>query len=862
VNHGYPPLFSGGSEVYTQTLATNLAQSPACEAVEVFSREHDPFRPDFAVRTTKDSLDPKVPVHLVNHAREAPYYRFLSEPIDRAFRGVVDRFKPDVVHFGHLNHLSASLPAIAKASNATVLYTLHDFWLMCLRGQFTVTGVTSSGEDEPWQMCSGQDDRKCATHCMAGRYATGAGADEQGEQAYWTHWVTSRMRHIRQACNEVDMFLSPSVHLMKRFGDAGFLPTSKMMLLPYGFDRRRLSLRRRGSDKEASDVFTFAYIGRHQPTKGIHLLVQAVQRLVETKEHSKFRVLIFGRPDHATTAALQRQCAEAGSEIQERIQWRLEYKNEDIVRDVFNKVDCIVVPSIWDENSPLVIHEAQQCHVPVITADRAGMSELVQHQVNGLLFKHRDSASLAEQMSVALRDPDRLAALGKRGYLHSDDGQVPSIDNHMREIVALYRSLLARRRNNSAAAKSTQGLLPPEGFRNPQFAGLQRLLEDSAVELSSAPQQLEHNGTQVAANVTIAPPAQDVDAGIRKAPWRVTFDTNPDDCNFKCKMCECHSEYSSHQADRKANNIRRRRMDFAVIRKVVEELAPHGLREIIPSTMGEPLQYKQFPDIVDLCRKHNVKLNLTTNGSFPGRGVDKWAELVLPVCSDVKISWNGTSEETQQVIMVGSSLKTQMENLRRFVAARDKLAASGGNRASITLQVTFLEANLQEMPKIVQLAIDTGCDRVKGHHLWAHFAEIKDQDMRRSADSVRRWNQIAEQCRALAANTSVRLENFHNLKMPPPSTAPGSALPSSAHAVADDDECPFLGQEAWVNHEGRFDPCCAPDESRKSLGYFGNTKAKPLLDIWRSKKYVSLYKTYKQKELCKTCTMRRPSKAE
>ena len=40
--------------------------------------------------------------------------------------------------------------------------------------------------------------------------------------------------------------------------------------------------------------------------------------------------------------------------------------------DVFNHCDAIVVPSIWAENSPLVIHEALQARVPVITADYGG----------------------------------------------------------------------------------------------------------------------------------------------------------------------------------------------------------------------------------------------------------------------------------------------------------------------------------------------------------------------------------------------------------------------------------------------------------------------------------------------------------
>ncbi len=63
-----------------------------------------------------------------------------------------------------------------------------------------------------------------------------------------------------------------------------------------------------------------------------------------------------------------------------------EYRNQDIVRDVFDHVDAIVVPSVWVENSPLVIHEAQQARVPVITADVGGMAEYVEHEENGLLF--------------------------------------------------------------------------------------------------------------------------------------------------------------------------------------------------------------------------------------------------------------------------------------------------------------------------------------------------------------------------------------------------------------------------------------------------------------------------------------------
>ena len=65
------------------------------------------------------------------------------------------------------------------------------------------------------------------------------------------------------------------------------------------------------------------------------------------------------------------------------------------------------------------------------------------------------------------------------------------------------------------------------------------------------------------------------------APWRITFDTNPDLCNIKCVMCE---EHSIHAKPKRTSNDRI--MDFEIIKKVLENTHNNGLREIIPSTMG------------------------------------------------------------------------------------------------------------------------------------------------------------------------------------------------------------------------------------------------------------------------------------
>jgi len=288
------------------------------------------------------------------------------------------------------------------------------------------------------------------------------------------------------------------------------------------------------------------------------------------------------------------------------------------------------------------------------------------------------------------------------------------------------------------------------------------------------------------------------------------------------------------------------------MQKVLAEAEGTPLREIIPSTMGEPLLYRQFDQIIKLCHQYGLKLNLTTNGSFPIKGVEAWAKLIVPVASDVKISWNGATKETAEKIMRNSNWEQVNANLRVFIRIRNAHAAQGGNYCRVTLQLTFLESNVHELADMIKLAIDNEVDRVKGHHLWAHFKEIKGLSMRRDTDAIRRWNREVKKAQEVAVQfplpngRNILLENIFELDEQADSDlAPGGP-------------CPFLGQEAWINTEGKFSPCCAPDKLRATLGDFGNLKERAMEEIWQSAAYQGLRKNYRSQALCLGCNMRKP----
>jgi len=423
VIHGYPPRYNAGSENYTQNLAHGLYEAGI--DVAIFTRDVNPFLPEYHLIREFDTQNPNIPVILINHPRSN--IRFRNEHIDLVFREVLEELNPDVVHFGHLNHLSSGMVKQAQASGAKIVFTIHDYWLICPRGQFLEWRLTS---DDPWSLCKDQENSKCAEKCF-NRYVTGKNPTES--QDYWVNWVNERMEETRKICDIVNLFIAPSRHLMKRHIEHFGISTEKIVYIDYGFHLERLKHRQRTPE----DYFVFGYIGRHHPSKGLNHLVQAFGKL---EGNSKLR--IWGKHNGHLTTSLK-QVTHGQLSNGKQIEWFGEYLNQNIIREVFNKCDCIVVPSIWDENSPLVIHEAQQAGVPVITSDWGGMGEYVKDEVNGFTFVHRDVADLKMAMKRALDDQTHLKKLGHRGYLYSDDGSVPSLESHILTILELYKELIS-----------------------------------------------------------------------------------------------------------------------------------------------------------------------------------------------------------------------------------------------------------------------------------------------------------------------------------------------------------------------------------------------------------------------------------
>jgi len=335
--------------------------------------------------------------------------------------------------------------------------------------------------------------------------------------------------------------------------------------------------------------------------------------------------------------------------------------------------------------------------------------------------------------------------------------------------------------------------------------------------------------------------------------WRITLDTNPEDCNFHCIMCEEHSKYSNFkQTLFEKTRVKRRLMPKEWLEPLFIEAKELGVKEIIPSTMGEPLLYEHFETILELCKKYDIKLNLTTNGSFLRKKIETWAKLIVPITSDIKISWNGATKETNEKIMQGCNFENQLENVKSLIDFRDKYFEHTAYYCRITFQLTFMQNNMHELGDIIKLASELGIDRIKGHHLWTHFEEIEHLSFKSSEENITDWNKLIE--KAFRAQEKYRKPNGDKIILEnifPLSVKQKKEIPKNF-------ECPFLEKELWISATGKISPCCAPDELRDSLGDFGYYPETSISEVLKSEDYLHLVKNYLSKDLCKTCNMRKP----
>jgi glycosyltransferase involved in cell wall biosynthesis len=182
----------------------------------------------------------------------------------------------------------------------------------------------------------------------------------------------------------------------------------KARLIPHGVDLREFHP---GSDQAPSaDLPLILSVGRLVEKKGFPDLVHACG-LLKQRGYA-FRCVIYG--DGPLREELAATIAQLG--LAETVLLAGEHPQAALL-PVFQQATVFALtPFVTTggdrDGVPNVLVEAMACGVPVVSTDVAGMPELVQHEVNGLLVPPHDIPAIADALAALLNDEPRRGRMG------------------------------------------------------------------------------------------------------------------------------------------------------------------------------------------------------------------------------------------------------------------------------------------------------------------------------------------------------------------------------------------------------------------------------------------------------------------
>lgn len=388
VTHSWEALGAGGAERSAGALTNALNRSGMAQATLVSC-----VRPGTANSGAPFGVDTASGAVLVESSTDWSFFSWEDPRFVENWRSLLLTRKPDVVHLHHYAQAGIELPSVIKSTlpGALVVLTLHEYMGICARsGQM----VDSQG-----RLCRGAAVRKCAS-CMG----------------WEPSFVAARDHYIRRGFRDVDVFISPSQFLADRYVEWGVDP-SKLHVLP-----NALAPMNAVSDNEASrhgsESLVVTYLGQHTPFKGIDVFLDSVMML-RSSVRKRFTFNLYGGEAERFGEDFARMISSHPAVALGHVKSMGPYANEDVGR-ILSATDAIVVPSIWWENSPVVIEEALHARVPVLCSDIGGMSEKVVSGRDGWHFARGSANSLAALFTRLAESEDLVAVSRMRKPLNSD----------------------------------------------------------------------------------------------------------------------------------------------------------------------------------------------------------------------------------------------------------------------------------------------------------------------------------------------------------------------------------------------------------------------------------------------------------
>lgn len=426
----FPPQGKGGGPIGSALIARGLA-GLRHEVRVVTVADDETF-------TSSDDLEVKTirPLNIYwNYWRPNPAYKkvvwhslenFNPRSLVR-MRREIRAYDPDIVVTISVENINVATWMAARLEGKPVAHLIQSPFLMCWKGSMTRNG------------------RNCPKQCADCRVFS------MGKKAL--------SRYVDGATAETRFMLD--LHLEK-----GYFPNALSRVIPGAVDFPDSATGHRCDDH---DPLRVGYIGVHTVDKGLGTLSEAAHGLAQ--RGATVRFYIAGDEPSKSTERWRDRFPPSNTRF---FGWMRPEK-------FFQKIDLLVVPSIFLEAFGRVSVEAMRCGVPVICSRAGGLSENVREGKNGLTIAPGDHVDLMNKISILAADRNRLARMGDYAAQYADRFRLDAVASAFTDFLSDVRDATERRRLTGSPVRRVLPVMRP-GAR-----GLVRSAQPSVIRRAGAP---------------------------------------------------------------------------------------------------------------------------------------------------------------------------------------------------------------------------------------------------------------------------------------------------------------------------------------------------------------------------------------
>lgn len=241
---------------------------------------------------------------------------------------------------------------------------------------------------------------------------------------------------LRERAAEVHAFTVLNNYYADFMADYLSIDREKVHVIPHG-----LQLDGHGKAPTAKDRSTLhvGYLARICEDKGLHLLVDACQRLVEHHELPDIKLHAagyLGAGDRTYFRQLQQRVSQGS--LADKFHYHGELDRDEKI-GFLQSLDVFSTPTVYRESKGLPLLEALANGVPAVVPAHGTYPELIADTGGGLLCEPHDASDLAAKLAELLKDRDRAKQLGHAGQQAIQDRY--HAEEMARRTLSLYRDL-------------------------------------------------------------------------------------------------------------------------------------------------------------------------------------------------------------------------------------------------------------------------------------------------------------------------------------------------------------------------------------------------------------------------------------